>query len=154
MLNKLTRWWQSQHTESPSPDPEASVRRATAALMIEISRSDADIAEVEKDRIASLVQGAFSLSDAELVNLIAEADDAVDHAVSLVDFSRVLVEQLDTEARGRVVDMLWQVAFADGSVDRYEDYYIRKIADLLYVSHARFIQGKLRASGELGEGGA
>ena len=117
--------------------------------MIEISRSDADISDVEKDRIASLVRSNFALSDDELESLIAEADKAVDHAVSLVDFSRVLVEQLDTEARGRVVDMLWDVALADGTVDRYEDYYIRKIADLLYVSHARFIQGKLKATGEL-----
>ena len=74
---------------------------------------------------------------------------AVDHAVSLVDFSRVLVDQLDTDERGKVVDMLWEVALADGSIDRYEDFYIRKVADLLYVSHDRFIQGKLRAKGEL-----
>lgn len=124
------------------------MQRATAALMIEISRSDADIAESEKAKITALVQASFNMDEEEIESLIADAGDAVENAVSLVDFSRVLVDQLDTEERGQVVDKLWQVALADGSIDRYEDYYIRKIADLLYVSHARFIQGKLRAMGE------
>ncbi|MEM9601441.1 MAG: TerB family tellurite resistance protein [Pseudomonadota bacterium] len=149
MINKLTDWWHNATAASTDdPDPEHAVRRATAALMIEISRSDTEIAESERAKIAALVQARFALSDAALDTLVGEADDAVENAVSLVEFSRVLVDELDTEARGRVVDLLWEVALADGSIDRYEDYYIRKIADLLYVSHARFIQGKLRATGE------
>ncbi len=149
MLNKLAQWWQSPPAGQDSLDTDHAVRRATAALMIEISRSDADISAVERDTITSLVKSRFALSESELSSLIEDADVAVDHAVSLVDFSRVLVDQLDTDERGKVVDMLWEVALADGSVDRYEDFYIRKVADLLYVSHDRFIQGKLRAKGEL-----
>ncbi|MEM7379275.1 MAG: TerB family tellurite resistance protein [Pseudomonadota bacterium] len=149
MINTLADWWHNATAESAGDaDPEHAVRRATAALMIEISRSDTEIAESERTKIATLVQSRFGLGDDALALLVGEADDAVENAVSLVEFSRVLVDELDTEARGRVVDMLWEVALADGSIDRYEDYYIRKIADLLYVSHARFIQGKLRATGE------
>lgn len=149
MLNKLVDWWQQDAVQSEESDPDRMIQRATAALMIEISRSDTDIADSERDKIASLVKARFALGDNEIAELIGDADEAVENAVSLVDFSRVLVERLETEERGRVVDMLWQVALADGSIDRYEDFYIRKIADLLYVSHARFIQGKLKATGDL-----
>ncbi|MEM6987616.1 MAG: TerB family tellurite resistance protein [Pseudomonadota bacterium] len=148
MLNKLVTWWQSAPSDPVEDDADQGLRRATAALMIEISRSDMEIAATEKDKIAELVKSTFALDDAELEGLIGDAGEAVENAVSLVEFSRVLVDQLSLDERGRVVDMLWQVALADGSIDRYEDYYIRKIADLLYVSHARFIQGKLRALGD------
>ncbi len=146
----LKAWWQRLQAE-PVQEQSADqrIQAATAALLIEITRADARVDEVEEKRVAELLREYTGLDEQALAELITEADSAVDKAVSLVDFSRVLVESLSVEQRGEIVDMLWQVAYADGRIDRYEDYYVRKLSDLLYVSHSRFIQAKLRANGEL-----
>lgn len=147
----LKAWWNKfQGGASGEADAhQRRVRLATAALLIEVTRADAVVDEIEQRRVQELLQARTGLEGEALAQLVAEADAAVDHAVSLVDFSRVLVEALSVEERGEVIDLLWEVAYADGRVDRYEDYYVRKLADLLYVSHARFVQGKLRAAGEI-----
>ena len=48
----------------------------------------------------------------------------------------------------RVVEMMWQLVYADGDKDRYEEHLIRQVAELLYLSHAEFIQARLQAEGE------
>ncbi|MGB0865001.1 MAG: TerB family tellurite resistance protein [Granulosicoccaceae bacterium] len=145
----LKAWWQKFQGSSTEPENhERKIQLATAALLIEITRADATVDAIEQQRVEELLRSRTGLQDEALTQLIQEADVAVDEAVSLVDFSRVLVESLSPDERGEVIDMLWQVAYADGRVDRYEDYYVRKLAELLYVPHSRFIQGKLRASGE------
>lgn len=146
----LKAWWQKFQGNTSAPENhERKIQLATAALLIEITRADATVDEVEEQHVEVLLREHTGLQEDALKQLIQEADTAVDEAVSLVDFSRVLVETLSLEERGEVVDMLWQVAYADGRIDRYEDYYVRKLADLLYVPHSRFVQAKLRANGEL-----
>ena len=80
--------------------------------------------------------------------LIELAENEVDHAVSLYDFTSFLNDTMSNEERAGIVELLWQVAFADAVLDKYEEYYVRKIADLLYVPHRDFIKAKLRASEE------
>jgi uncharacterized tellurite resistance protein B-like protein len=75
--------------------------------------------------------------------LIGEAETAVEEAVSLFEFTRLLNERLPREARYRVLEHLWRVAYADGSLDHYEEYYLRKICDLLHLSHRDLIRAKL-----------
>lgn len=146
----LKAWWQKFQGNASEPENHTrKIQLATAALLIEITRADATVDAVEEQHVEALLREHTGLQDEALKQLIQEADTAVDEAVSLVDFSRVLVETLSLEERGEVVDMLWQVAYADGRIDRYEDYYVRKLADLLYVPHSRFVQAKLRANGEL-----
>ncbi len=146
----IKTWWQKfQAAPAVVECRERKIQLATAALLIEITRADATVDEVEEKSVQVLLREHTGLEDEALGQLLVEADNAVDEAVSLVDFSRVLVDALSLEERGEVVDMLWKVAYADGRIDRYEDYYVRKLAELLYVPHARFIQAKLRASGEL-----
>ncbi len=69
--------------------------------------------------------------------------------MSLYEFTRLLNEQLSREERIRIVEMLWRVAFVDSVIDKYEEYYIRKIADLLYVSHRDYIKAKHRVSEQI-----
>jgi uncharacterized tellurite resistance protein B-like protein len=74
------------------------------------------------------------------------AEEEVDHVVSLHDFTRSINDSLSREDRVKIVELLWRVAFADAVLDKYEEYFIRKIADLLYVSHKDYIQSKHRAA--------
>lgn len=125
-------------------DDRHSLELASAALLFEISRADNDISNIEKSEIAAAMRGVFSLDEQELQGLLEAADSAVADAVSLYEFTEVLNEQFDRQQKINLIEMLWRVAFADDVLDQYEEYYVRKIADLLHVSHKDYIKTKLR----------
>ncbi len=127
---------------------EHGLQLATTALLIEMSRSDADVSEIEEKAIARIVRERFSLEDAELDKLLSKADARADEVISLYEFTRSLNDHLTMDEKVHVVEMLWQVAWADERIDKYEDYLVRKVAELLYVPHPEFIKAKLRVTGE------
>jgi len=133
---------------APLLDREHALRVATAVLLIEVAR--ADYAEdLSEDRATfALIKEFFELSDAEAALLVDEARRQADHAISLQTFTRTLHEQLTVPQKHQVVEMLWKVALADERLDKYEDYVVRKVADLLYVSHTDLIRIRNRVQGD------
>jgi len=98
------------------------------------------VAAIEQDTIKSAIAEVFHLSDDEITDIIAAAETAVDEAVSLFDFTAVINQQFSPEQKIKLLEMLWTVACADNDLDHYEAYYVRQIADLLYVSHGDYIR--------------
>ena len=142
MLRKLTALFDNAF----SPDNEDSAARehalrvATALLLIEVARADyADDLAEDATVLASLKQ-FFALDDAAAALLHEEARGTADRAVELQQFTRRLHEQLSAAEKQRVVEMLWQVALADRRLDKHEDHLVRRIAELLYVSHSDLIR--------------
>jgi uncharacterized tellurite resistance protein B-like protein len=132
-------------TDEPEDAREHTLQLATAALLLEISRSDADIQKEELELIRQRLRDRFDLDDSEMDALLDQAESSVDTSVSLHEFTRVVNDHLSRQERVHIVELLWQVAFADGVLDKHEEFYVRKIADLLYVSQKDFIQTKHRA---------
>ena len=118
---------------------------ASAALMIEISLADDHIHDDERRVIKELLGKCFQLEENDIDALIKLAEEEVDHAVSLYEFTRLLNESFSMPDKINIIENLWHVAYADSVIDKYEEYYIRKVADLLYISHSDYIQSKLKA---------
>ncbi len=148
MIDTLRRFFDQRiATELERPGAEhreRAYRLATGALLFEVSRADHRISDDEIGTITRLLQGRFGLSSEETGSLVELARRESEEAVSLYDFTKLVDARLNLEEKIRVVELLWEVAFADGSLDRYEEYTIRKLADLLHVSHSDFIAAKLR----------
>ena len=123
-------------------DPQERQELALASLLVEMARADFDESSDEHDRIVGLLAEHFELTAEESQGLLDRATEAVDGAVCLFDFTRALHESLDAEERLGVIRLLWQVALADAKLDKYEDYLVRKVADLLYVSHSDVVRIK------------
>ncbi len=142
MLRKLTALFDSAFARD-NDDAEArehALRVATALLLIEVARADyADDLAEDATMLASLKQ-FFALDDTAAALLLEEARSAADRAVELQRFTRRLHEQLSVSEKQRVVEMLWQVALADRKLDKHEDHLVRRIAELLYVSHSDVIR--------------
>lgn len=124
------------------PDRDAQIRLATAVLLTEMSRADFEERDEEALAIERLLSEHFDLDAATSELLAEEARDEADRSVSLHDYTRMLHEQLDEREKTRVVEMLWEVALADATLDKYEDYLLRKVAELLYVPHHELIRLK------------
>lgn len=123
-----------------------TVELASAVLMIEISLADDHIHDEERRVIKELLEKCFELQQKEIDELISLAEEEVNHAVSLHEFTRLLNESFSMSDKINVIKNLWHVAYADSVIDKYEEYYIRKVADLLYISHSDYIQAKLKAA--------
>ena len=129
-----------------SAAPGNRVELAAAVLMVEISLADSAIDDEELAVIKTALVNHFNIAAGEVEELIDVARREVDLAVSLHEFTRMLNENLDAAEKIRVIESLWKVAFADAVLDKYEEYYIRKIADLLYISHKDYIKTKHRVA--------
>ncbi len=129
--------------ESESAASQLPVEVAALALLLEISRADHNHTAVEEAAIVEAARRVFSLDPQVIDHLLARADVAVEQAVSLHEFTQVLNDALDRAAKCRLLEQLWRVAYADGSLDRYEEYYLRKITDLLHLGHGDLIRTKL-----------
>lgn len=123
-------------------DREAALRLATAVLMIDIARADHVFEESEFDAMLQLIESHFELSPEQAATLVNAAGETADDMVSLFEFTQLLNKQLDEREKARIVSLLWQVAYADGQLDKYEDSLVLKISDLLYVSRGRVMRLK------------
>ena len=149
MFNNVTQFFTelaSRLQDRDAPDNSQHRKLVTAALMIEMARADGQVAEIELDQIKQMLEQRFDLQSDDQEALIALASDKADHATSLFEFTTELKALLDQPTRIEMVELLWSVAYADNKLDKYEEQLVRKVADLLYVSHADFIAAKLRVA--------
>ena len=124
---------------------DAAIRNATAVLMVDVARADYEFDADEFDSLLRLIQAHFDLSAEDAATLVNAADERVDGLTSLHDFTQLLHNNLDEQEKARVVGLLWQIAYADGRLDKYEDALVLKISDLLHVSRGKVMQLKHEA---------
>jgi len=106
---------------------------ATAALLIEAALSDATYCEDEKAMVTKLLKRHFDLSDAEADAVVKEAEIAHDKADQILCFTRTVKESVPFEDRIHIIEMLWEIAYADGIISDYESNLVRRICGLIYV---------------------
>ncbi len=126
------------------------LRLATAVLLAETMREHRTLAEPERCAVRKALRREFGLADAEARALLAEAEAASRQATDYVSWTSVLNERLDEAQKLRVIEAMWQVAYADGRLDAYENHVLWRISDLLYLPHDAYIAAKMRARAAAG----
>ena len=143
MLKKLREIFNNALVDPDQEDPagrDHALRLATAALLIEVVRADYEEDMNETEAVIRQLQTHFDLTEEETLLLVEEAAQEADHSVSLQDFTRLLHENLSEKEKHSVIEMLWLIALADDHLDKHEDYVVRKVAELLYVTHGDLIR--------------
>ena len=141
LFDKVVDAISTPDTTSPE-DREHALRMATAVLMIDVARADHVFEETELDRVLALIEAHFGVLPEDAAQLVNSAAEKAEDIVSVHDFTALLHEHLGDEEKARIVSLLWQVAYADGRLDKYEDSLVLKISDLLYVSRGRVMRLK------------
>src|SRR5271163_783600 len=138
----------------PSQFADNDYRLAAVALLVHAATIDGDMTSDERDKLHAVVKQRFGLDDAVADELIDKATEAEHEAVDLYHFTSLLNRTLDEEGRARVVEMMWEIVYADGRRDELEDNLLWRAADLLGVSSRERIQLRQRVAKEAGEPGA
>lgn len=137
----------------PSQFADDDYRLAAVALLVHAATVDGDMSPRERDKLHAVVKRRFVLDDATTDELIDKATLAEHDAVDLYHFTSLLNRSLDEEGRARVIEMMWQIVYADGRRDELEDNLLWRAADLLGVSGRERIELRRRIGGEADEGG-
>lgn len=149
MLRAIQEFFQSRIEPDVQAGPdEHGLHLATAALLFEMLRADDSEHPDERAALERVLQDRFSLATEETRELASLADREATESVSLHQFTGLINDHFTPEQKVQVVEMLWQVAYADASLDAYEEALVRKIADLIYVPHRDFIQAKHRVQAD------
>lgn len=122
----------------------ADVERISAALLVEIARADHQLDDGEIESINLALQHSSTVDNEELTEIVNAAVVDADSAVSLHEHIRLVNTHFSRAQKLLLLEQMWRVAAADGNIDQYEDYTIRKLSDLLHMRHSEFIQAKLR----------
>jgi len=120
--------------DTPSPAPARDLRLSVAVLLLEAARQDDSFDTREREMIASLLTRRFGLSRTECAALLAAAEVRASEMTQLHGHTSHIAEALTPDERIQLIEMLWEVAYADGVLDPEEDLLIRRIAGLIYVS--------------------
>jgi uncharacterized tellurite resistance protein B-like protein len=127
-------------TDIVSPDvqkgafDESDYRLAATALLIHVVSLDGEPSANEKRKLHSLIETRFKLDPGTADRLIASATRAEGDAVDLYRFTSVIMREVDEAGRLRIVEMMWEMVFADGKVTEFEDNVLWRAADLLGIS--------------------
>ena len=113
--------------------------------MLEVTWADHDIDAEEITASTELLRQLFKLDATTATQLINDAQERLQQSVGVQDYTRFLNENLSESEKFDVVTSLWRVALVSNGLDRFEEHTIRRVADLLYLSHSRFIEAKLAA---------
>jgi uncharacterized tellurite resistance protein B-like protein len=122
-------------------------RLAATALLIHVVSLDGDPSEIEKRKLHSLIESRFGLDPGTADKLIASAMLVEGEAVDLYHFTSVIMRSVNEEGRLRIVEMMWELVYADGQVTEFEDNVVWRAADLLGVSSRDRIELKHRVAG-------
>lgn len=133
-----------------------SVELATAALLVEVVRSDAGITASEQEAVMRAVREKFNLSDQEAQAIFDLAEQEVRIANDYYQFTSLINRHFDQPHKQHVIELMWRVAYADAELAAHENHVLRRIAELLHVTHADYIAAKMRArdAAERGDGAA
>ncbi|MBI5263892.1 MAG: TerB family tellurite resistance protein [Bradyrhizobium sp.] len=124
----------SPHAHPDRAFDDTGYRLAATALLIHVISLDGAPSEAERRKLHSLIESHFGLDRGTADRLIAEATNVEGEAVDLYHFTSVIVRSINEEGRRRIVEMMWELVYADGAVTEFEDNVVWRASDLLGVS--------------------
>jgi uncharacterized tellurite resistance protein B-like protein len=138
----------------PQAEPRAeehALQLATAVMLVEVMRADASFAPSERVVVRQALAAKFELSDDEAERLAELAESTAKEATDLYTFTSRIDEGFDMPRKIRMIEVLWQVAYADGVLSAHERHVLWRIADLLHVPQGAYVHARMRAEQQAGK---
>ncbi len=132
----------SNVSSSDQTDTNHTLQLATCILLIEVSKSDDDFDIDEQENIKKLIQAKFDLTTEELNHIYSISNENHKKMTSLFEWTDIINKECSYEEKLIIIGYMWDIAFTDSKIDKYEDYTIRKVSELIYVKHKDFINLK------------
>ena len=119
------------------------LNNSCAALLVEIAFADKDFDETEKASLKQSLIETYAIDESVIEEIIRDAEDTVSESTSLYGYTSIVNTEFQYEDKLKLLRNLWKIAYADGYLDKYEEHLLRKISDLIHISHSYYISIKL-----------
>ncbi len=147
MISRIKALFEAGPQSSDRMDQD-TLNLACAALLIEVAVIDQEFDAREFNALKSILIEQYGIAEEECDSLAQMAQQECEESTSLYQFTQRVNQQCSPEQKYDLVKGMWTIAYADGDLDKYEEYIIRKTCDLLYVAHGDFIRAKHDARAE------
>ncbi|MEH6474837.1 MAG: TerB family tellurite resistance protein [Sneathiella sp.] len=148
MLARLKKLLTDPSAEPVKADSDEK-KIATAALLIEAALSDETYCDDERAMVSAVLKRHYDLTDEEVTAVVTEAEDAHGKSDQIWYFTRTVKETVEIEDRVQIIEMLWEIAYADGVISDYEANLVRRICGLIYVDDKDSGSAKKRVMAKL-----
>ena len=149
MINTIRKFFKSNENSKSDNSESNQNELAYASLLIEVIKSDDHFDQREHDELLDILRTKLSIERKALDELSELAQKKSDESTSLYEFTREINDKYQYEEKVQLIEDLWRIAYSDERIDKYEDYVIRKVADLIYVTHGDFIKSKLKVKNSI-----
>jgi uncharacterized tellurite resistance protein B-like protein len=147
MLTSLKKYFADNISVDKNAAADESARNlqiATCALLVEMANSDDDFSNDEKARIVDILKNRFGLDDNQVDELFEITRQEIKNSLDLYGFARMINKHYNETQKIAVIELIWEVIYADGQLSAYEDYLVHKYQKMLDLTHAQFIEAKMR----------
>jgi len=147
MISKIKRFFEENLllTEQSPQLNDKQIELTCIALLIELAKVDQSIDERELNIIRDVANQKFDIANDKIDEIIELAKEESEQSTSLYQFTDLVNTSYSDAMKYQLILSMWKVAFADGEIDKYEEHLIRKISDLIYVPHVKFMEAKFNA---------
>jgi uncharacterized tellurite resistance protein B-like protein len=146
MISRVKKFFEKSR-EIPSPAQEKQsphdIRVATCALFLEMGNIDGEFSDTEKEDIISILKKDYNLSEEYITELLEASKEELKNSIDLWQFTNLINQNYSPEEKICIIEMVWKVVYADGKLDKHEDYLVHKLAKLLRLTHQQLINAKL-----------
>ena len=133
-----------QEDASRGTPSQERIRIATAVILLEVAHADDEFSPQEHTHIIDILKKGFNLDNARVRELIEISEEERNGSIDIWHFTNLINENYSDEEKYSIIEKVWQVIYADGRLDKYEDYIAHKLSNLLHIPHRRMIEAKLK----------
>ena len=133
-------------------EKELRLKTATCVILLEAATADHNFSEEEQKKVLDILEARYGMTEDAVKELIQESEKAREDATDLWYFTNMINENMDNDEKYRLMELVWEVIYSDGTMDKFENYVAHKLQSMLNLDHSTFIELKMKVKNELAAG--
>jgi len=144
MLGAFKKIFNGPKKEESAEDRELKLRVATSVILLEAATADSNFSPQEQEKIIEILKSRFQMNDESVKELIDESENERKNSTDLWYFTDLINENLNNEEKYNLMELVWEVIYSDGTLDKFENYIAHKLLNMLNLDRSKFIELKLK----------
>ena len=144
MLGAFKKIFNGSKKEESAEDRALKLRVATSVILLEAATADSNFSPQEQEKIIEILKSRFQMNDESVKELIDESENERTNSTDLWHFTDLINENLNNEEKYNLMELVWEVIYSDGTLDKFENYIAHKLLNMLNLDRSKFIELKLK----------
>lgn len=149
MLGAFKKIFNGSKKEESPEERQLKLKVATSVILLEAATADSNFSPQEQEKIVEILKSRFNMNDESVKELIDESENERQSSTDLWYFTNIINENLNNEEKYSLMELVWEVIYSDGTLDKFENYIAHKLLNMLNIDHSKFIELKMKVKNEV-----